>query len=69
MATINIKCNETFSRVTPEKLKDFARKRQIEHTSTVMEHPTPLHAPVKFVDAEDITNEKNAYSSSITRKK
>ena len=54
-STINLKCNdEIFTNVLPENLKDFAIKRQVKHTSTVLEPSIPLHTLVKFVDAEDI---------------
>ena len=42
-----------------KKQEDFAHKRQIKHTSTVMEPSIPFHTLVELVDAEDITNEKN----------
>ena len=38
--------------------KDFANKRQIKHTSTILEPSIPFHTLVKFVDAEDIANDK-----------
>ena len=57
-ATINLKCNEIFTRGLPKKLKDFAHKRQVKHTSTVLEPSILFHTLVKLVDAEDITNEK-----------
>ena len=57
-ATIVLKCNEIFTRGLPKKLKDFAYKRQVKHTSTVLEPSIPFHTLVKLVDAEDITNEK-----------
>ena len=53
-STINLKCNEIFTNVLPENLKDFATKRQVKNTSTVLEPSIPLHTLVKSVNAEDI---------------
>ena len=53
-STINLKCNEMFTKVLPKNLKDFAIKRQVKHTSTVLEPSIPFHTLVKLVDAEDI---------------
>ena len=41
-----------------KNLKDFANKRQVKHTSTVLEPSIPFHTLVKLVDAEDIANDK-----------
>ena len=57
-STINIKCNEYFTKGLPKNLKDFANKRQVKHTSTVLEPSIPFHTLVKRVDAEDIANDK-----------
>ena len=57
-STINLKCNEIFSKGRPKNLKDFANKRQVKHTSTVLEPSIPFHTLVKLVDAEDIANDK-----------
>ena len=57
-STINLKCNETFTKGLPKNLKDFANKRQVKHTSTVLEPSIPFHTLVKLVDAEDIANDK-----------
>ena len=57
-STINLKCNEIFTKGLPKNLKDFANKRQVKHTSTVSEPSIPFHTPVKLVDAEDIANNK-----------
>ena len=57
-STINLNCNEVFTKGLPENLKDFANKRQVKHTSTVLEPSFPFHTLVKLVDAEDITNNK-----------
>ena len=57
-STINLKCNENFTKGLPKNLKDFANKRQVKHTSTVLEPSILFHTLVKFVDAEDIANEK-----------
>ena len=57
-STINLKCNEIFTKGLPKNLKDFANKRQVKHTSTVLEPSIPFHTSVKLVDAEDIANDK-----------
>ena len=57
-STMNLKCNEIFTKRLPKNLKDFANKRQVKHTSTVLEPSIPFHTLVKFVDAEDIANDK-----------
>ena len=57
-STINLKCNEIFTKGLPKNLKVFANKRQLKHTSTVLEPPSPFHTLVKLVDAEDIANDK-----------
>ena len=57
-STINLKCNEIFTKGLPKNLKDFANKRQVKHTSTVLEPSIPFHTLVKLVDAEDIAYDK-----------
>ena len=57
-STINLKCNEIFTKGLPKNLKDFANKRQVKHTSTVLEPSIPFHTLVKLVDAEDIAKDK-----------
>ena len=57
-STINFKCNKFFTKGLPKNLKDFAYKRQVKHTSTVLEPSIPFHTLVKLVDAEDNANEK-----------
>ena len=57
-STINLKCNENFTKGLPNNLKDIANKRQVKHTSTVPEPSIPFHTLVKLVDAEDIANDK-----------
>ena len=57
-STINLKCNEIFTKGLPKNLNDFANKRQVKHTSTVLEPSIPFHTLVKLVDAEDIANDK-----------
>ena len=57
-STIILKCNDFFKKRLPKKLKDFANKRQVKHTSTVLEPSIPFHTLVKLVDAEDIANDK-----------
>ena len=57
-STFNLKCNEIFTKRLPKNLKDFANKRQVKHTSTVLEPSIPFHTLVKLVDAEDIANDK-----------
>ena len=57
-STINLKCNEIFTKGLPKNLKEFANKRQVKHTSIVLEPSIPFHTLVKLVDAEDIPNDK-----------
>ena len=57
-STINLKCNEIFTKRLPKNHKDFANKRQVKHTSTVLETSILFHTSVKLVDAEDIANDK-----------
>ena len=57
-ATINLKCNEITTKGLPKNISDFASKRQVKHTSTVLEPSIPFHTLVKLVDAEDIANDK-----------
>ena len=57
-STINLKCNEIFTRGLPKKLKDFANKRQVKHISSSLEPSIPFHSLVNMVDSEDITLEK-----------
>ena len=57
-STINLKRSEIFTKGLPKNLKDFANKRQVKHTSTVLEPSIPFHTLVKLVDAEDIANDK-----------
>ena len=57
-STINLKCNEILTKGLPKNLEDFANKRQVKHTSTVLEPSIPFHTLVKLVDAEDIANDK-----------
>ena len=57
-STINLKCNEIFTRGLPKKLKDFANKRQVKHVSSSLEPSIPFHSLVNMVDSEDITLEK-----------
>ena len=47
-----------FSQKDFQKILDFANKRQVKHTSTVLEPSIPFHTLVKLVDAEDIANDK-----------
>ena len=57
-STINLKCNEIFTKGLPKNLRHFANKRQVKHTSTVLQPSIPFHTLVKLVDAEDIANDK-----------
>ena len=57
-STINLKFNEIFTKGLPKNLKDFANRRQVKHTSTVLEPSIPFHTLVKLVDVEDIANDK-----------
>ena len=58
VSTINLKYDENFPKGLPKDLKDFANKRQVKHTSTVLQPSIPFHSLVKLVDAEDIANDK-----------
>ena len=42
-ATLNLRCNEFFTGGPPNKLKDFVHRRQVKHTSTVVDPSIPLH--------------------------
>ena len=57
-STINLKCNEIFTKGFSKNLKDFANKRRGKHTSALLEISIPFHTLVKLVDAEDIANDK-----------
>ena len=57
-STINLKCNEIFTKGLPKNLEDFAKKRQVKQISIVLEPSIPFHTLVKLVDAEDIANDK-----------
>ena len=57
-STINLKCIEIITKGLPKNPKDFANKRQVKHTSTVLEPSIRFHTLVKLVDAEDIANDK-----------
>ena len=57
-STNNLKCNEISTEGLPKNLKDFANKRQVKHTSTILEPSIPFHTLVKLVYAEDIANDK-----------
>ena len=52
-STVNLNCNEIFTKGLPKNLKGFANERQVKHTSTVLEPSIPFHTLVKLVDAED----------------
>ena len=49
---------EFLQKVFQKTPKDFANKRQVKHTSTVLEPSIPFPTLVKLVDAEDIANDK-----------
>ena len=57
-STIDLNCNEIFTKELPKNLKDFGNKRQVKDTSTVLEPSIPFHPKVKLVDTEDIANHK-----------
>ena len=57
-STINLKGNEIFTKGLPKSLKDFANKRQVKHTSNVLEPSIPFQTLVKLVNPEDISNDK-----------
>ena len=50
-------CNEC-TKGLPKILKDFANKRLVKHTSTVLEHSIPFHTLLNLVDAEELANDK-----------
>ena len=41
-STINLKCNEIFTKGLPKLLKDFANKRQVKHTPTTLDLSIPF---------------------------
>ena len=55
---MNLKYNEISTKRLPKNLKDCTNKRQVKHTSTVLEPSIPFHTLVKLVDAEDLANDK-----------
>ena len=57
-STINLKRNEIFIRCLPKKLKDFVKKRRVNHDSSSLEFLIPSHSLVNLDDFEDITLEK-----------
>ena len=57
-STTNINSNEKFTEGLRKKIKDFANKKQVKHTSTVLEPSIPFHTLVKLVDAEDVAIDK-----------
>ena len=57
-STNNLECTEIFTEGHPKNLEDFANKRQVKHTSTVLEPSIPIHTLVKLVIAEDFANDK-----------
>ena len=57
-ATFNLKSNKNFLWRTTKKLKDFALKWQVKHTSFVMESFIPFHSLVTLVGTESVTNEQ-----------
>ena len=57
-STVNLKCNEIFTKGLPKNLKDFANKKQVKHTSLVLELSIPFPTLVKLVDAENLADDK-----------
>ena len=57
-STINLKCNDIFTRGLPKKVKDFANKRQGKLNSSSLELSIPFHSLVNLVNSEDITLKK-----------
>ena len=57
-STINPKSIEIFTKRFPKNLKDFANKKQVKHSSTVLEPSIPFQTLVQLVDAENIANDK-----------
>ena len=58
VSTINLKCKEIFTKSLLKSLEDFANKRQVKHTSAVLEPSISFHTVVELVDAEDIDKDK-----------
>ena len=54
-ATINLKNNKIFTKGASKKLKSFAHKKQVKHTSTLLEPSIRFQTLVRHVDSEDIT--------------
>ena len=55
-STISLKCNEIFNKGLPKNLKNFANRRQVELTSTILVPSIPFYTLVKLVNA-DIAND------------
>ena len=55
--TMKLKCTKIFSK-SFKKINDFANKRQVKSTSTVLEPSIPFRTLVKLVDAEYLANDK-----------
>ena len=55
---INLKCNEIVTKRLPKNLRDFANKRQLQHTSNLSKPSTPSHTLLKLDDAEDTAIDK-----------
>ena len=58
-STINLKCNEIFTKGLPKNLKDFANKRQVKHTSTILEPSIPFTDEKPDICATIIQNSTN----------
>ena len=67
-STFNLKCNEIFTKGLPKNLKDFANKRQVKHTSTVLEPSIPFHTLVKLIANDKIRTHDLALEVNNIRK-
>ena len=54
-STINLKNNEFITKRLLKKLKNFARRRQVKHVSTLLEPSLPFHTLVRDVDSDEKT--------------
>ena len=57
-ATHNLKCKKTITGGLLKRLQDSVHKRQVKHTSFVIETSIPFHTLGNVVDAEGVLNEK-----------
>ena len=57
-ASNNLNFKEIATGELPKKLKNLAHKRQVKHTSVVMEPSSPFHTLVKLVHAKNFAKGK-----------